>query len=86
MRFPKLKLGQRLPRTVDEWSTAAADAQTRLRAAAIDVAEQIGSLDLAEEMRACSNDAFPAAEYLAKLNVRSRGAGNRAHRLATRRR
>jgi hypothetical protein len=53
-----------------------------MRAAAAKVAEDIGESALASEIRANHDAVFPAAEYLGKLNRLSKGAGNRAYRLA----
>jgi hypothetical protein len=57
-----------------------------MREASIEIAEQIGDHALADEMRAHEGDTFPAAEYLLELNKRSKNAGNRAYRIAVRRR
>ena len=74
----------RWPTTPEAWLDAARDIQTRLRAAAIEVAADIGAQDLAERMRLEPAEIFPAADYLVELNKRQPGAANRAHRLARR--
>ena len=76
----------RWPTTATEWIDGARDVDRRLREASIEVAEEIGEQDLASEIRANTDDFFPAAEYLFELNKRSNGAGDRAYHLAVRRR
>jgi len=84
--IPRLRLGGRWPTLPEEWGERAKATGQRLRQASIEVAEEIHEHALAEEMRACPEDQFPAAEYLGELNKRSKGAGTRAFRLAERRR
>jgi len=85
-RFKLRGLGlTRWPTTPEEWARAAAATGARMREAAIEVAEEIDARDLADEMREDRQEAFPAAEYLSRLNERSPGAGNRALRRAEKR-
>lgn len=76
----------RWPTSPDGWAQLEAAFHVRVRAAVLEVAEEIGAHELADEVRAISPEVFPAAEYLRALNQRASGAGNRAFRLAQSRR
>jgi hypothetical protein len=88
MRFPRWITirSSRWPTTAEGWAEGEEEVSRRIRTAAIEVAEEIGEFGLADEMRAQGEVLFPAAEYLQELNKRSKNAGNRAYRLAVRRR
>lgn len=82
LRWLTPRVPRRWPTTTEEWAVREAALQRRLHSAAIEVAERINEAELAEEMRSYPYQEFPAAEYLGELNRRSRGSGDRAHRLA----
>jgi hypothetical protein len=75
----------RLPKTADGWLVAATDLGQRLRAAAIEVADDIGAEDLALQMRTDSSRTFPGSRYLRELNQRQPGAADHAYKLARKR-
>src|SRR5213080_1065407 len=73
------------PRTAEGWIAGARKMQALRRDAAIEVADEIGARDLADQMRAEPASTFPADRYLDELNRRQRGAGDDAAKRAGRR-
>lgn len=86
LAFSGVRWAERLPKTPEGWLAAADDVSQRLRLAATEVADEIGAEDLAQRMRTDPSRTFPASEYLRELNQRQPGAGNRAYKIATKRR
>lgn len=68
------------PRTADEWWEGAEETNDFMKQEYISVAEEIGAVDLAEEMKADDGRFFDTATYHQKLNDAHPGAGDRAGR------
>jgi hypothetical protein len=74
----------RWPRTDDEWAQTTHELASYLRHALRDAAIEIGESGLADEIHDNADAIFPSTTYVEKLNMRSKGAGNRAYRRAMR--
>jgi hypothetical protein len=70
------------PTTAQSWLDLALEMGDIARGTMASVASEIGENDLAREIREDSSRVFPMDRYKRELNRRSRGAGDRAEKLA----
>ena len=79
LRFPRIT---RYPTTPAGWLSTAHELGEIAREVMVREATEINEDDLAREIREDASGVFPLDRYKRELNGRSRGAGDRAEKLA----